>query len=50
MIATVSDLLAALKQCSFALAKLVAASGAFTDEYAAALDASTAALAKAEGR
>jgi len=43
-------LYAALKECSFALAKLVAAVGAFTDENAKALDAATAALKKAEGK
>lgn len=42
------ELLTALKTCSFAFAKLVAASGSFTDEYAAALDAASAAIAKAE--
>ena len=50
LIAAAPDLLAALKECSFRLATLVAASGDFSDVHAKALDAATAALAKAEGR
>ena len=41
-------LVEALKECSFRLAALVAASGDFSDVNAKALDAATAALAKAE--
>lgn len=43
-------LLAALQECSFRLAILIAACGDFTDVNAKALDAATAAIAKAEGR
>lgn len=42
-------MLEALKACSFAFAKLVAASGAFTDEYATVLDRASAAIQQAEG-
>ncbi|HVQ15604.1 MAG TPA: hypothetical protein VMS40_18510 [Vicinamibacterales bacterium] len=42
-------LLAALKECAFRLATLIAASGDFTDIHAKALDAATAAITNAEG-
>lgn len=50
LIAAAPDLYDALQECSFRLAALVAASGDFSDVNAKALDAATAALAKAEGR
>lgn len=43
------ELLAALKECSFRLATVIAASGDFSDVNARALDAATNAIAKAEG-
>ena len=44
------ELLSALKECSFRLATLVAATGDFTDVNARALDAAGAAIDKAEAR
>lgn len=49
LIAAAPDLLVALKECSFRLATLVAASGDFSDVNAKALDTATAALKKADG-
>lgn len=48
LIAAAPDLYAALKECSFRLAALVAASGDFSDINAKALDQATVAIAKAE--
>lgn len=50
LIAAAPDLLAALKECSFRLATLIAASGDFTDVNAKALDTANVVLAQAEGR
>lgn len=50
VIATAPDLLAALKECSFRLAALVAVIGDFSNANALALDAATAAINGAEGR
>ncbi len=44
-----AELLAALKECAFRLATLIAASGDFSDVNAHALDAASTAIAKAEG-
>lgn len=45
-----AELRAALKECSFRLAQIVAAVGDFSDANAKVLDTAQAALAKAEGR
>jgi phosphoglycolate phosphatase-like HAD superfamily hydrolase len=50
LIAAAPDLLAALKETSFRLAALVAASGDFSDINAKALDAASIVIAKAEGQ
>jgi FMN phosphatase YigB (HAD superfamily) len=50
LIAAAPELLAALKECSFRLGILVAATNDFTDVNKRALDAATSAMNKAEGR
>lgn len=45
-----AELLAALKECSFRLATLIAAHADFSDANARACDLALAAIAKAEGR
>lgn len=50
LIAAGPELYDALQQCSFQLAKLVAASGAFTEDNARALDTAATLLARIEGK